>query len=226
MVKDTLQACCDKARTNTHMVQGNHHTHLLYLTPTTKREVPGTLESLLTPASTRIRIKKNKNNPHSCILNEAVSHFMKKTMYLSNKTKSVQQFTSLAKTKAENFIKMDQQLAKMRADLAGRDECNAINLTFDATNAISRANTSKRKRLVHPTKKHPTLDWDHLILSDLQRWRYMYTHVILDHPPKSAVMSKKRRKKGEENNKNKDKEKISTALQLKKAMVVDVMKRD
>ena len=121
---------------------------------------------------------------------------------------------------------MDQQLSETRVVLAGKDRGDTIEITFNATNATSRYNASKCKRLVHPTKKQPTLVWDHLILSDLQRWRYMYTHVILDHPPKSAVVSKKRRKKGEENNKNKDKENISTALQLKKAMVVDVMKRD
>ena len=159
---DTLQARRDKAHAAARLVQRKQQAHLLSLAPAVKREGPGPLASSLTSASAGIRLKKNKNNPHSRILDEAIPHFMKKTTYLSNETKSVHQFTSLAKTKAENAIKVDQQLAETRAGLAGRDGGNAIEFTFDAANATSRSNASKRKRLVHPTKKHLTTvyHWD------------------------------------------------------------------
>lgn len=131
-------------------------------------------KSLPTGTPQQITLVKRTKDFQSRVLNEQNPFFMKKTTYLANDpTQSVHAFKSLAQTKAEAAVEIEQKLVASKT--SGKE---VVNKSFDI------ANKPGMKR-VHPKKKNVQAVYEIPLLPDDITWGYTYTHVVLDKLPKT-----------------------------------------
>lgn len=180
---------------------------------------------------------KAKNHLQSRILDEKTPNFMKKTTYLTNDATSVHRFTSLAKTQEERARDIDRAIADTKTRYTESDviekgfgaanSCPIIGVTEETNNdetTTDAATKSKQKQRVHPTKKNVTPVWDLPLLPDVPTWGQVYTHVVLDNPPKSVHHQQLQQASDKKKNAS-SASSVVNAQQLEKAIVADVVRQ-
>ena len=113
----------------------------------------------------------------SRVLDHGMVFFMKKTSYLSNDyTRKVHDFTSLAETKKRAA---DELNAKQRQlDISA----SVVQKSFDKFDDIE---------LVHPSgDKKRKVEWSAPLLPNVEYWGHVFTHVVMDNPPKSGIVKR------------------------------------
>ncbi|KAL7467085.1 hypothetical protein ACHAXS_007354 [Conticribra weissflogii] len=186
-----------------------------------KGGTPNSANPSSNPSST-FRLKK-KSHLESRILDEKTPQFMKKTTYLTNDATSVHRFTSLAHTQEKRAQDVDRALAETKSRYT---ETDVIERGFRVANPETYGNDNeKNKERRHPTKPNVHPVWDLPLLPDVPTWGLTFTHVVLDHPPKSETVNNSSTKKDVVAKDNKDKENLVTGEQLHKAIVADVSKQ-
>lgn len=127
------------------------------------------------PASAKIRpasSTKKKQKSDSRVLKEDMPKWQKKTTYLANDhTRKVHDFRSLAETKQEMVVDMEQK----RRDISARRSASAIRKSFDST------------KLQHPTRKNLKPVKVLPVIPNAPHWGHSFTHVVIDKVPTSLT---------------------------------------
>jgi hypothetical protein len=125
---------------------------------------------------------------------------MKKTTYLTNDATSVHRFTSLATTQVQRARDVDLAVEETRNRYAGSDviesgfvEANRLDVLPALGGVVGGgAGKGKGNGRTHPTRKDLFPVWDMPLLPDSRTWGHTFTHVVLDNPPRNAVVGDKR----------------------------------
>jgi len=125
-----------------------------------------------------------KNTFVSRVLREKNPFFMRETTYIANdQSQSVHKFRSLQETKNQNAQEIRRKLEENRSKLSDKD---GIEEAFE--NAVRKSGAGKRK---HPVKKGVTAMCEIPLLPDVTTWGHTFTHVVVDHLPKSMLTKNK-----------------------------------